>query len=926
MPARGLPVIVGLLLAAPLWADDAKPDPNAKLIATLNEQFKTLRVEKLDNGLTAYLLPIPSAPIVTTMMAYKVGACDEEKDQTGLSHYLEHLLFKGTDKLMPGDIDRATQRNGGRNNAYTTEDMTVYHFDFASDRWQQALEIEAARMRGTKIDEKHEFQQEKGAVISELKGGEDQPWDLEYKAILPLLYPKDDPYSHPVIGEEKHVRGATAEIIKRYYDQWYHPNNASLIIVGGFDPDTAMTNVKKLFGSIPKADLPKRKAPVSAPPRTAPVRKEFTSKFDVARMMIGYNTVRVGEPEDYVLDVIDDLLSNGRTSRLYKRLVEGDELANGVSTQNNAGRHPGWFAVNVEVLKGKDRLKAEKAVFDEIAKLVEKQITAEELKRVQRRMLAAFLFDKESVHEFADLLSRGVIYQDVDYVKTYLDRLLKVTPADVQRVCKQLLDPNKAVIVWSVPTDDPKPAVEEKKEKQAGLPGDSGERAKAALAAISRQTRQNQPTAGPSAIDLSKAKRVVLKNGMVLLLLENRRLPIVVADVYMKGVRLREPADKHGVMALLSDMLEEGTDKHTGQQIAEIIEATGGALSVSASGGSVKVLTPDTDTGLGLLFECLIRSNFPKEALERRRAQLLSVIADIETQPQNRARQNLNAAVYGDHPFARSAYGSKKIVEKLTADDLKAFHAAAIAPNFAIMAVVGDFDSAEMEKKIETLTADWKPVNSVVVDTPAPPKDGKPGEIITTDPTAAQTHVYIGHLGVKRDDPDYYALLVMDNVLGVGPGFTDRLSSTLRDRQGLAYTVNASISSTATEQPGQFVGYIGTFADKYSWVREGFLKEVVRIRDEKATEQEVEDAKKYLLGSLPFLLTTNQSVAGLLVAAERYQLGLNYLDQYREKVAAVTVADVQRVAKKHLDPKKLTISVVGPLGTDGKPLETKKDK
>jgi zinc protease len=214
----------------------------------------------------------------------------------------------------------------------------------------------------------------------------------------------------------------------------------------------------------------------------------------------------------------------------------------------------------------------------------------------------------------------------------------------------------------------------------------------------------------------------------------------------------------------------------------------------------------------------------------------------------------------------------------------------------------------------------------VVVDTPAPPKDGKPGEIITTDPTAAQTHVYIGHLGVKRDDPDYYALLVMDNVLGVGPGFTDRLSSTLRDRQGLAYTVNASISSTATEQPGQFVGYIGTFADKYSWVREGFLKEVVRIRDEKATEQEVEDAKKYLLGSLPFLLTTNQSVAGLLVAAERYQLGLNYLDQYREKVAAVTVADVQRVAKKHLDPKKLTISVVGPLGTDGKPLETKKDK
>ena len=136
------------------------------------------------------------------MVAYKVGSGDEEKDQTGLSHYLEHLLFKGTDKLMPGDIDRATQRNGGRNNAYTNEDMTVYHFDFAADRWQIALEIEADRMRNIRIDAKHEFEQEKGAVIAELDGNEDRPWDLEYKAILPLLFPKDSPYSHPVIGEE----------------------------------------------------------------------------------------------------------------------------------------------------------------------------------------------------------------------------------------------------------------------------------------------------------------------------------------------------------------------------------------------------------------------------------------------------------------------------------------------------------------------------------------------------------------------------------------------------------------------------------------------------------------------------------------------------------------------------------------------------
>src|SRR5437870_3267019 len=194
--------------------------------------YEGIRTETLPNGLRVYLKPVPGAATVTTMVAYKVGSSDEDLDNTGLSHYLEHLMFKGTDKIMPGDIDRVTLRNGGQNNAYTSEDYTIYHFDFAADRWEVALEIEADRMRNLRIDSKHEFEQEKGAVISELERDEDGPWELEQKAILPLLFPEKDPYAHPVIGEEKHVRGATAEVITRYYDRWYHPNNAALVIVG----------------------------------------------------------------------------------------------------------------------------------------------------------------------------------------------------------------------------------------------------------------------------------------------------------------------------------------------------------------------------------------------------------------------------------------------------------------------------------------------------------------------------------------------------------------------------------------------------------------------------------------------------------------------------------------------------------------------
>ncbi|HVK17287.1 MAG TPA: pitrilysin family protein [Fimbriiglobus sp.] len=407
-------------------------------------------------------------------------------------------------------------------------------------------------------------------------------------------------------------------------------------------------------------------------------------------------------------------------------------------------------------------------------------------------------------------------------------------------------------------------------------------------------------------------------------MLENHRLPIVVAEAYVADVRLRESADKSGVATLMGDMLDEGTDTRTGPEIATLIEDAGGSLSLDASGGSLRVLSPDTDLGLSLLFNSLIHPTFPAEELDRKRDQLLSVIAENESQPQTKARQQFSRLVYGEHPFGRPAAGKKEVVEKLTRDDLKAFHVAAFAPDRAIVVVVGDFDAAEMAKKIEKLTADWKKSGGGKPDVAAPPRPEKPTVKIVSVKTAAQTHVFIGHLGIKRNDPDYYTLLVMDNVLGTGPGFTDRLSANLRDRQGLAYTVNAQITGSAGDQPGTFTGYIGTFPDQFNVAKEGFLTEIGKIRNEPPTPQEVEDARKYLLGSLPFRLTTSSQVASQLLAAERFGLGFDFLEEYRKKVAAVTPADVQAVARKHLDPNRLVIVAVGPIDADGKPLAAPK--
>ncbi|HJZ57424.1 MAG TPA: pitrilysin family protein, partial [Gemmataceae bacterium] len=705
----------------PKPADQPKPAANpaadAELVKTAQGLFKGLRMETLPNGLRVYLLPVPGSPVVSTMVAYKVGSGDEEKDQTGLSHYLEHLMFKGTDKLMPGDIDRATQRNGGMNNAYTNEDMTVYHFDFAADRWQSALEIEADRMRNIRIDAKHEFEQEKGAVIQELKRNEDRPFDLELKAILPLLFPKDSPYSHPVIGEEQHVRAATAEIIKRHYDKWYYPNNASLVVVGGFDADAAMAKIKTLFGSIPKGELPPRKKPTFYTDRDGPVRKEFESKFDLPRMVMGFNAVPVGDPDKPVLDIIDHILSDGRTSRLYRKLVEGERIAIDVGTDNSAGRHPGWFGVYAEVLKGKDRKKFEDLVFAELEKLAAKPVGDDELARARRKILARFVFGRESVHSLADTIAQVSTYPGGDdpakYFSDYLARVVAVDKADIQRVAKKYFSPKQSVIVWSIPKEEKKGergVFGEPRPSGRGLASTparaSGVRQQSALTPPARQERF--PDGGSGGFSLTSAKRVVLPNGLTLIMLEDHRMPVVVARAAIKDVQMREPADKAGVATLVGSLLEEGTTTRSGPEIAALIEDTGGTMSFNSSGGSLKVLTPDTDLGLGLLFDCLMHPNFPMEAFDRQKEQQLASIDDAETQPDTRANMLFEAAVYGDHPYGRPALGRKATVEKLTPADCKAFHSSVFVPNNAIVVVVGDFKADEMAKKVEGLTKDWK--------------------------------------------------------------------------------------------------------------------------------------------------------------------------------------------------------------------------
>jgi zinc protease len=901
---------LALVFFAPLPGLAAEDLDTRLAIRTAAALYDGIRTSELPNGLRVFLKPIPTSTAVTTLVVYKVGSSDEDKNFTGLSHYLEHLMFKGTARLKPGDIDQITLRGGGSNNAFTTTDLTAFHFTFPAGRWRPALEVEADRMRNLRIDKQHEFDKEKGAVINELAGNEDSPWDLEYKAILPLLFGKQHPYGHPVIGVTQHVRDADEKIIKAHYDRWYHPNNAVLVLVGGFDPDEALATIQKLFGPIPRGKLPPRKE-LPAESAKLPARLEMPSRFSVARVLMGFPTVRIGDPDQPALNVLEAILGRGKGSRLYRALVEGQAVASSISADHTPGRYPGWFGVGVEVLPGKDRAAVEKLLRTELVQLSREEVSAAELKRAQQLILTSAIFNRESTLGLATSIGETVTTADLEMARKYLPRILAVTAADVQKVAKKYLDLEKSATVWSVPAT--------KKSAGAGLRAGTDRTYRTYT--TYRSHGSDPALSGPSrGFDLKKAQRVQLPNGLVLVLFENHRLPIFEAHLALREASIYQSDDKLGVASLTGLLLDEGTAKRSGTEVSAAIENVGGSLSLNASGGAVRTLSPQHRRGLELLMECLIHPRFPNQAFTRAKARLLAEIGESEAQPDTRAQRLFRALAYGKNPLGRPADGTTKTVSGITPADCVAFHKKVFVPNNAILAVVGDFDSKAIAAEVRALSAEWKKSELKRPELPAIEKPIAFIQQVQTMPDASQLQVYMGHVGIRRSNPDFYKLLVMDYILGTGAGLTDRLSSRLRDREGLAYTVQASITTSASLEPGLFTCYIGTDRENLAKVKKMILEELNRIRNTTPSEKELADVKAYLTGSRLLEFATISGIARQLSAIERYVLGFGYLDDFRKGIAAVTADDVQAVAKKYIDPSRMVLVAAGAVDADGNPL------
>jgi len=412
-----------------------------------------------------------------------------------------------------------------------------------------------------------------------------------------------------------------------------------------------------------------------------------------------------------------------------------------------------------------------------------------------------------------------------------------------------------------------------------------------------------------------------LKNGLKVLLVENPTIPTISINASVLTGARYDPSDKAGLALMVSRLLDEGTQNRNSLEIAEAIESVGGAIETDGSFerivASVGVLKKDVDLGLELLSDVLIRPIFPQDFVEKEKERTLSEIASAKDRPQVLAGWAFNELIYQDHPLHRPSHGYPETVAKLTREDLLAFHHRYFVPNNALLSVVGDFKITEMLPRIEAAFSNWQPHPIAFPKYPPAVRQIERRTKIINMPAAQQLNIYLGHLGVDRSNPDYYALQVLDTILGGGAGFTARIPQKLRDELGLAYTTFASITMTAGMDPGRFVAFIGTSPENMTLAIEGLLNEIRQIVEAPVTVAELQDAKDYLTGSFVFAFETSGQIARFLVHAEVYGLGFDYVEKYPEYIKSVSTEDISRVARKYLDPDNYTLVVVGPVHEDG---------
>jgi zinc protease len=862
-----------------------------------------VRETVLPNGLKVLTKEVRSAPVVSFSVWYRVGSRNEHTGITGVSHLLEHMMFKGTRRYAVGEIARTLFLNGASFNASTYYDWTNYYATIAADRLGLAMQIEADRMVDSRID-KADLDAEMTVVRSELEGGETNPGRLLFREVVAAAFAAH-PYRWPVIGWRSDVENVPRDAIYRHYKAYYGPNNATVVIVGDFDTASALALVRKHFGGL-KPIPPPPPVYTTEPPQRGERRVVVRRAGSLPMATLAYKAPAPNHPDFYALDVLAMVLGEGRASRLYQALVE-KELASRADAGMPGLHDPFLIYLTATARPGTTADKLEAALLDEVERVRTSPITADELTRAKSQIEAEFVFQTDSVTAQARQLGYWAMVDDWRYLATYLDRVRAVTPEAIQQVAQKYLVPDTRTVGHFIPTE--------------GAPAATGQPPREASARVEKARRGDRliPLPKPSAAARAgrHVTRFALANGITVLVQENPANPTFALRASMPAGSVVEPGDKPGLAALTASMLTRGTARRTALQFATALEEVGASLIATADPlttmVSARAQSKDFGLVMELLGEMLGQPAFPAGDLSRLKGQVLATLEREKTDPRRLASRAFERAIYPAgsplRPQTREEVG--RAVAAMTRDDVEAFYRQQYGPDRMIVVVAGDVRAEQVRMALESGLGAW-PRNAGArglppLDAPLPEK---PQRVVIPVPDQSETTILWGHPGgLRRSDPDFYATQALNLILGGGGALNSRLGNSIRDEQGLAYTVYSFFD--ASLYPGPFEVALGTNPANTRKAIASLEAEIRRIREHGITRRELDEAVAYLTGRFPLRLETNAGLADLWWAIEFYGLGADYIDRYGEYYRAVTVAQANQAAVRHLHPDRAALVLAG---------------
>ena len=827
----------------------------------------------LPDGLTVIVQEDHSAPVASVQAWCATGSVDEdERLGAGLSHILEHMLFKGTKTRTTNAIAQRIQDVGGYINAYTSFDRTVFWIDVPKDGVTAALDVLSDAMMNSTLPPE-EYLKEQEVIRREFAMGLDDPDRMTGLLLFATAFQKH-PYRLPVIGQMEIYNQLTQEQVMQYYKTRYVPNNLTFIVAGDVDPEKVHQQLADFFKAYPEKSLKPIFIP-EEPPQLG--RREVHNEFatELTRLSLAWHIPEVTHPDVPALDLLSTILGDGRSSRLYRRVREEAGLAFAVSAFSYTPGDPGLLGVDATV-DPKKREAAQHLILQIIGEVKQAGVTMDELMKAKKISLSHHLDALATMRgQASDIGGNWLLTRNLNFSRDYLAAVQKVTLDDIRRAAgKYLVDANLTVVSLN-----PKGSLVAKGE-------------------------------GAQPVKAGEVQKFELSNGLRILVREDARLPLISMTAVFRSGLLAETPQTNGITRLTAKVLLKGTKTRTAEQIANQIEAVGGSIGSDAGNNScsfsVHITKPDLKLGVDLLSDVLLNATMPEQAVAREKEVQLAGLKEEDEQPSTVARNILRAALFGQHPYALRVIGSPDSVPRLTQKNLLDFRDRYLVAKNGVISVFGDVKAAEVKQVLEQTLHAMKPGVLALTDAhPAAPLRQMAN--VESQKEKAQGVIMVGYRGVDIFSKDRRALELIDEASSdLGSRFFIRI----REQMGLAYYVGATQMQGLV--PGLFAFYLGTDPQKIEPVKTALLEEIRKLASDGLTSEELLRAKKKLIGQQQIANQSNDTFGYQCALDELNGLGFNHYKSLEHDVEAVTLDDIKRVAGKYFREQPYVLATVRP--------------